>query len=149
MNPKTLVNSVREDSSAKRVAFVRNSELSFNLYAVEFCDACGAQCMRDDGPSYHAPDRAAVNRISMMADHIGELAVISACDALGGQAVCPDCYTDADPNEQTQPVAAPASLLSVAGMPREFADEINRALRQTGRNSIAAWFVEASGMNKG
>lgn len=134
--PKQLVESVRQNSSAKRVAFVRVDALSFNLYPIEFCEVCGAECMREDGPTYHAPDRASVNRVSVMADYIGALPHIGACDALGGIVTCPACYT----NEKTQPFPA---LLSIADMPPEFAAVIKVALRQTGQHAVAAWFAAA------
>lgn len=141
---RNVVETVRSESSAKRVAFVRVDALSFNLYPVEFCDACGAECVRTDGPTYHAENRAAVNRLSVMADHIGPLPAIGACDALGGIGVCPACYTDEDPNEKTQPFPAP--ILAPSGMPREFAEAIASALTETSRPAVAAWFRVYSGL---
>lgn len=151
MNVQSVINSVRAESSVKRCTFVKDeaSPRTFRVYPIEFCDLCGCETMRDSGPNYTLAARADVNRASMLADHIGELPTLGACDALGGIAVCPSCWTDEDPNEKTQPLASPAPLAIPADMPREFAEAINSALMQTGRNSIAAWFRIASGLDKG
>jgi len=148
-----FANEYRAESSLNRAGIYRDPEnpLTLHPYAIEDCEACGCDTMRENGPSYTMASAADRNRVEMLFDHVGQLPELGACDALGGIGVCADCWRPEDAPEDephTPAESGPDSFAPVvpewikADIPAAFLEIILAELDESDRehsDGIAAY----------
>jgi len=137
--------ALREQSGCNTVGVYREPEdaLVLHFYAIELCEICERPTMGPNPLSVRMSEREYVNRAEARADYIGVLDELGACEALGGIAVCPTCWTEVADDfpvaeHGTDSFAVAPELPTTVAIPVEFATRIADALHAQGEHGIAA-----------